>query len=141
MPRPTAVVTGASRGIGRAIALRLAPTHDIVAAARHEGELAALAAEIRAQGGACTPVVVDLAKPDDVARAFAGMSADVLVNNAGVMRQKPFLELTPDDWHAMVDVNLNALYHVTRAFLPEMVERRRGHVLIIGSIAGRSAFV
>jgi len=141
MPRPTAIVTGASRGIGRAIALRLASTHDIIAAARHEDELQSLAREIQAKGGICTPVVVDLRKPDDVARAFAGMSADVVVNNAGVMRQKPFLELTPDEWHMMVDVNVNALYHVTRAFLPGMVARKRGHVLIIGSIAGRSAFV
>jgi NADP-dependent 3-hydroxy acid dehydrogenase YdfG len=141
MPRPIAVVTGASRGIGRAIALRLAPVYEIIAAARDEGALASLTAEIRGKGGVCTPVAVDLRKPDDIGRAFDGMRADVLVNNAGVMRQKPFLELTPDDWHAMVDVNLNALYHVTRAFLPGMMERRRGHVLIVGSISGRSAYV
>ena len=140
MPRPTAIVTGASRGIGRAIALRLAPEYDIIAAARHRAELESLAAEIQRKGGQCQPVVVDVSKPDDVARAFAGLSADVVINNAGVMRQKPFLELTPEEWHAMVDVNFNALYHVTRAFLPGMVERKRGHVLIIGSIAGRSAF-
>jgi NADP-dependent 3-hydroxy acid dehydrogenase YdfG len=63
-----------------------------------------------------------------------------LVNNAGVMTKKPFLELTPHEWHEMVDVNLNALYHATRAVLPGMVRRGSGHVVIIGSIAGRSAF-
>jgi NADP-dependent 3-hydroxy acid dehydrogenase YdfG len=141
MPNQTAVITGASRGIGRAIAHRLASDHDIIAAARSRDELDTLTAEIAAAGGHCTPVVVDVSDPSDVARAFRDVSADVLVNNAGVMYQKPFLELTPDEWRRMVDVNLNALYHVTRALLPGMVERRHGHVLIIGSIASRSAFV
>jgi 3-oxoacyl-[acyl-carrier protein] reductase len=54
---------------------------------------------------------------------------------------KPLLDLAPDEWRSMVDVNFNALYHVTRAVLPGMVQRRRGHVVNIGSIAGRSAFV
>jgi len=141
MPKPTALVTGASRGIGRATALRLSNDYDIVATARSAGELDHLRREIEQKGGKCTAITLDLTQPDDVARALRGVSADVLVNNAGVMSQKPFLELTPDEWHRMVDVNFNALYHVTRAVLPGMVERRRGHVVIIGSIAGRSAFV
>jgi len=141
MPRPVAIITGASRGIGRATALRLSNDYDIVAAARSEQELEALRREIVDKGGKCKPIVVDLERPDDIARAFQGLSADVLVNNAGVMTQKPFLELTAEEWHRMVDVNLNALFHVTRAVLPGMVERRRGHVVIIGSISGRSAFV
>ena len=140
-PKPTAVITGASRGIGRAIALRLANDYDIVAAARSAEELDSLQREIAGAGGRCTSLPVDLTKPDDVARAFRGLDADVLVNNAGVMSQKPLLELTSEEWHRMVDVNLNALYHVTRAVLPGMVARRRGHVVIIGSIAGRSASV
>ena len=139
--RPTALVTGASRGIGRAIALRLAATHDVVAAARSADDLATLAAEIGARGGRCKPVAVDVADPAAVAAALRGREVDVLVNNAGVGTLKPLLELTPDEWHAMVDVNLNALYHVTRALLPGMVARGRGHVVIVGSIAGRSAFV
>ena len=140
MPRPTAIVTGASRGIGRAIALRLAQEFDIVAAARSEPALESLAGEIRKGGGRCTPLPVDLTRPDAVAAAFGGLTADVLVNNAGVGIIKPLLETTPDEWQRQVDVNLNALYHVTRAVLPGMVERKRGHVVIIGSIAGRSAF-
>jgi 3-oxoacyl-[acyl-carrier protein] reductase len=54
---------------------------------------------------------------------------------------KPFAELAPEDWHRMVDVNVNALFHVTRAVLPGMIARRRGHICTIGSIASRSAFV
>ena len=72
MPRPTAVVTGASRGIGRAVALRLAPEHDIVAAARSAADLESLAGEIRHAGGRCTPLVVDVADPGAVTAAFAG---------------------------------------------------------------------
>jgi len=53
---------------------------------------------------------------------------------------KPFMELAPDEWHRMIDINVNALYHVTRAVLPAMVERGHGHVCTIGSIAGRSAY-
>jgi 3-hydroxy acid dehydrogenase/malonic semialdehyde reductase len=139
--RRTAVVTGASRGIGRAIAKRLAGDYDIVATARDHRALEALATEISGAGGSCTPVAVDLTNPPAVAAALAGVQADVLVNNAGVMTKKPFMELTPPEWHEMVDVNLNALYHVTRAVLPGMVARGSGHVVIIGSIAGRSAFV
>jgi 3-oxoacyl-[acyl-carrier protein] reductase len=54
---------------------------------------------------------------------------------------KPMLELTPEEWHRIVDVNFSALFHVTRAVLPGMIERRRGHVVIVGSISGRSAFI
>ncbi|MDB4906483.1 MAG: short-chain dehydrogenase/reductase [Gemmatimonadetes bacterium] len=137
----TALVTGASRGIGRACALRLARDgHHVIAAARHAGELALLAEEVRALGGSCDPLVLDVTDAAAVAHLLAGREVDVLVNNAGVGIMKPFVELSPDEWNRMVDVNVNAIFHVTRAVLPGMLERERGHVVIIGSIAGRSAF-
>ncbi len=139
--RRAAVVTGASRGIGRAIAKRLSRDYHVVATARSRGALDALAAEIAGEGGTCTPLAVDLRDESAVAAALGSLQADVLVNNAGVVTKKPFLELTAAEWHEMVDVNLNALYHATRAVLPGMVARGSGHVVIIGSIAGRSAFV
>ena len=139
-PRATAVITGASRGIGRAIARRLAPSFDIVAVARHEPALRELAAEIQSIGGACTPVAADVTDLAAVSRALSGVAADVLVNNAGVGIMKPFLDTTPDEWRAQVDTNLNALYYVTRALLPGMVARGRGHIIVIGSITGRTAF-
>ena len=138
---PTALITGASRGIGRAIARRLAASHEIVAVARSEPELDALADQITAAGGRCRSIALDVADADAVSTALAGLEADVVVNNAGVGVLKPFLELPLDEWRRMVDVNFSALYHVTRAVLPGMVSRERGHVVIIGSIAGRSAFV
>jgi NADP-dependent 3-hydroxy acid dehydrogenase YdfG len=141
MTRPFAVVTGASRGIGRAIALRLAPTHDVLAMARSRAELESLASEIASRGGDCRIAVVDLREAEAIAAALEGVDADVVVNNAGLGPMKPLVELTAEEWQTMVDVNFNALFHVTRAVLPGMIGRRRGHVVVIGSIAGRSAFV
>ncbi len=139
--RPTALVTGASRGIGRAIALRLSDTHDVVAVARSTTDLDTLVAEVAGRGGRCRSIALDVTDGGAVAAALGTIDVDVLVNNAGVGTLKPFLELTADEWHRMIDVNVNALYHVTRAVLPGMVARERGDVVTIGSIAGRSAFV
>ena len=141
MPKPVAIVTGASRGIGRATALRLSRDYDIVAVSRSEDELEGLAQEIEARGGSCRPRTVDVTKPDAVAAALAGVDAQVLVNNAGIGVMKPFMELTRDDWTRMVDVNFNSLFDVTRAVLPSMIARQSGHVVFIGSISGRSAYV
>ena len=141
MPKPIAVVTGASRGIGRATALKLSANYEIVAIARSGDELESLVREIEQRGGSCHARAIDITEPDAVAGALSGIEAQVLVNNAGVGVMKPFLELTREEWHQMVDVNLNALYDVTRAVLPGMVARRSGHVVVIGSISGRSAYV
>ena len=135
---PTALITGASKGIGRAIALRLAPQYDIVALARSEDQLRSLGAEIAAKGGRCTAIGVDLRDPAAIATALQGVSADVLVNNAGVLRRKPFIDLTPDEWNEMMDVNVNAIYHVTHAVLPGMIAKGAGHIINVSSIAGRS---
>ena len=139
--RPVALVTGASRGIGRAIAARLAPTHDLVLTARDAARLGDVAASCEAAGARVRTMAVDVRDGVAAGAAFAGLEIDVLVNNAGVAVLKPFLELTPDEWHRQVDVNVHALYHVTRAVLPGMVQRGRGHVCIIGSTAGRNTFV
>jgi NADP-dependent 3-hydroxy acid dehydrogenase YdfG len=138
--RPVAVVTGASRGIGHAIALRLSPQYRIVALARDGDRLRALASQIAAKGGVCDAVTVDLRRRASIDAALAGVSADVVVNNAGVITKKPITRMTPAEWHEMMDVNVNAVYHVTRNLLPAMIERRRGHIVNIASIAGRSAF-
>jgi 3-oxoacyl-[acyl-carrier protein] reductase len=138
--RRTAIVTGASRGIGRAIAVRLAREFEVLALARDAERLDQLSREISASGGSCRPVVVDLSKPAAIDRALDGIEADVLVNNAGVITKKPLTKMTPDEWHEMMDVNVNAIYHATRKLLPGMIERRRGHIVNIASIAGRSAF-
>jgi short-subunit dehydrogenase len=139
--KPIALITGASRGIGRSTALRLAKEYDIIALARTAPDLESLKTEIEKMGSSCRTIVVDLADHDATDRALAGVQCDVLVNNAGVGPMKPFLSLTRDEWHRIVDVNFNSMFHVTRAVLPGMIERRRGHIVVVGSIAGRSAFV
>jgi short-subunit dehydrogenase len=139
MSKPTAVVTGASRGIGRATALRLASDYDVVAVARSAGQLDTLANEIGAAGGSCRVVPMDITEPHAVS-SLANIEAEVLVNNAGVGVLRPLLELTRDEWMRMVDLNFNALFDVTRALAPGMVKRRSGHIVIIGSITGRSPF-
>jgi len=141
MAKPIAVVTGASRGIGRAIAKRLAAEYDIVAAARSADQLESLSREIAAEGGSCRPVPIDITDPAAVEASLGGIDAQVLVNNAGMGVLKPLLELTRDQWIEMVDLNFNALFDVTRAVVPAMVARRSGHVVVIGSIAGRSPSV
>ena len=139
--RPVAVVTGASRGIGRAIARKLTETHDIVAVARSEGELRSLAEEIQRRGGACAVAPADVTDPEAVERALGAVEAAVLVNNAGVGVIKPLLELSTEEWRRVVDVNFNALFYVTRTLLPGMIRRGGGDVVNIGSLAGRNSFV
>lgn len=140
MAKPIAVVTGASRGIGRAVAKRLAPEYDVVAVARSADQLESLVKEIEAAGGACRPIPIDLTDHRAVESSLAGVDAHVLVNNAGMGVLKPLLELTREQWMHMVDLNVNALYDVTRAIAPAMVARRSGHIIVIGSITGRSPF-
>jgi 3-oxoacyl-[acyl-carrier protein] reductase len=138
MAKPIAVVTGASRGIGRAIAKRLAAEYDIVAAARSADHLESLSREIVAAGGSCRSVPIDITDPAAVEASLGGIDAQVLVNNAGMGVLKPLLELTREQWIEMVDLNFNALFDVTRAVVPAMVARRSGHVVVMGSITGRS---
>lgn len=138
--RPIAIVTGASRGIGRAVAVTLGQTHEVMAVARDANRLDALCRDVEMAGGTCRPVVLDLTRPADIERALRDVSADVVVNNAGVITKKPLLSLTPDEWAGMMAVNVSALFHVTRQVLPGMIERRHGHIVNIASIAGRSAF-
>jgi NADP-dependent 3-hydroxy acid dehydrogenase YdfG len=140
-PAQSVLVTGASRGIGRAIALRFAREGwEVVAVARRQAELDALSAEIASGGGRCRTIALDVADAKAVAAALAGIEVDALVNNAGVGILKPFVELTPEEWQRMLDVNVSALFHVTRAVLPGMFARKRGHVCTIGSVGGRTVF-
>ena len=128
----TALVTGASTGMGRATVLKLVE-HGITvhAVARDEARLTALAEETGA-----IPHAVDLADVGDIESSLGGLEIDILVNNAGVSRQGNVLSSTREDLDDMVDVNVRAVLQLIRLFLPGMVERDRGHIVNISSIAG-----
>ncbi len=133
-------VTGASAGFGAAIARRFVQAgHRVVATARRLDRLQALADEL---GEALLPLELDVrdraaveAVPGALPPGFAEI--DLLVNNAGLaLGLEPAHQASLDDWQAMIDTNCTGLVQVTRALLPGMVERRRGHVINIGSTAG-----
>ncbi len=134
------LVTGASAGFGVAIARRFARDGArVIAAARRLDKLDALRAEL---GASVLPLVLDVRDRDAVTQAIAGLPADfaaidVLVNNAGLaLGTQPAHLCNLDDWDAMVDTNVKGLIYMTRAVLPGMVERNRGHIINIGSTAG-----
>ncbi|MEO8622873.1 MAG: SDR family NAD(P)-dependent oxidoreductase [bacterium] len=136
-----ALVTGASRGIGRAVCLRLARDgYEIIAVARDAAHLEALCAEVAKAKGKCRALRLDLTDSARIDAAMHGLHVDVLVNNAGIGVIKPLVELTVPEWDRMINLNVNALFHVTRAVLPGMLARGFGHVCTIGSIGGRSAY-
>jgi short-subunit dehydrogenase len=142
MTRPVALVTGASAGIGRELARRFARGgHDLVLSARRADELRALAGELTAQHGvAARAIPADLADPAAPQRLYdetasAGLTVDVLVNNAGFGVYGPFAQADPGRLMAMLQVNVVALTHLTRLFVPGMVTRGRGRVLNVASTA------
>jgi short-subunit dehydrogenase len=139
------VVTGASSGLGEAIALRFARAGSrVVLAARRLERLEALAERIRARGGDAEPVCCDVTEADDIAALHARTigafgRCDVLVNNAGIPGGGRFTEVTAERIERVVRVDLLAVLLVTKAFLPPMIERGAGHVVNVASLAGRIA--
>jgi 3-hydroxy acid dehydrogenase / malonic semialdehyde reductase len=133
-------VTGASSGFGAAVARRFAAGGArVVAAARRSDRLKDLAADL---GDLVLPVILDVRNRAAVAEVVAALpeefaEVDVLVNNAGLaLGQHPAQEADLDDWDQMIDTNCKGLVYCTRAILPGMVGRRRGHVINLGSVAG-----
>jgi NADP-dependent 3-hydroxy acid dehydrogenase YdfG len=137
-----AVVTGASSGIGRATAHRLADAGASVAvAARREERLADLADEIRDAGGEAVPVPTDVTDEDAVAALVTTAaerfgSLDVVVSNAGLSREGPVEELPTSDYRAMMDVNVDGTFFLARAALPHLRESA-GAFVVVGSFAGK----
>jgi 3-oxoacyl-[acyl-carrier protein] reductase len=137
-----AIVTGASRSIGRAIGWRWrARAREVVAAARGD-HAAAVAAEITAAGGQAVAVPVDVTDAALVAAMVAGTlerfgRVDVLVNNAGITRDQLMLRMKPEDWDAVVRTNLTAAFTCTQAVLRPMIRQRGGRIISIGSVVVR----
>lgn len=144
MSNKWALVTGATSGIGKATALTLLQNGwGVHAWARRRDRLDALVGEAGAWSGQLQTLEVDVADPGSLEHAFVGLGArageiDVLVNNAGLaLGTDKAHEGKLEDWDQMIDVNVKGLLHVTRAMLPHFVRNKRGHVVNIGSVAGR----
>jgi acetoacetyl-CoA reductase/3-oxoacyl-[acyl-carrier protein] reductase len=139
-----ALVTGATRGIGRAIALELVRRGANVALNfRADVKHAESAAdEIRELGGECMLVQGDVAKKGEAARIVKEVldkwqRLDILVNNAGITRDRSMRKMTDDDWSAVINVNLNGTFYCTSAALPAMVNQRFGRIINISSVVGQ----
>jgi hypothetical protein len=136
-----ALITGASSGIGAALARELAGRGaKLILTARRRDRLDALAAELSAKGTETRIVVADLMDPAAPQQIFdategAGLVVDVLVNNAGLGQFGAFVTSNPDQEFSMVRVNCEAVVRLSRLFLPRMVERRRGWMLVVASAA------
>ena len=134
----TALITGASSGIGLDLAhLFAADGHDVVLVARSEDKLRALGKELEAKHGiTATVIVADLAKPDAPQQiSVIAPPVDVLVNNAGYGTSGKFAETDLRAELDMIQVNVSALTHLTKLFLPQMLERKRGRILNVASTA------
>jgi NADP-dependent 3-hydroxy acid dehydrogenase YdfG len=147
LPFRTVLITGASSGIGAACAAAFARAGSrLILAARRRDRLGALARELGAKNTAVHLLTLDVREPDAVAAAIRSLPAewaevDVLLNNAGLSRGLAKLhEGLVSDWEEMIDTNVKGLLYVTRAVLPGMVERGRGHVINLGSIAGHESY-
>ena len=138
-----ALITGATSGIGRATALRLAKEgYAVTATGRRAERLAALKAEIEAAGGRCTTLAFDVRSEEEVCRNLEPLErVDLLVNNAGLAAGLEHIDQGDTrDWDAMIDTNVKGLLYVTRVIAPKMVAAGGGHIFNIGSIAGTEAY-
>lgn len=138
----TALVTGASQGIGEAIARRLAADGlRVVLAARNHDKLAALAGELAAAGGEALAFTLDVADPQAVSARLGELpeewsEVDVVVNNAGITADNLFARMTLDEWQRVLTTNLTGAYAVTRALVRGMIRRRWGRVISVSSVVG-----
>lgn len=137
-----ALVTGASSGIGRHIALTMAAAGaDVVVAARRRDRLDGVRGEIEALGGHALAVELDVTDRNSVERAFEtaqaeGGDIDILVNNAGIADTAPFLDMTEEAWRSVVDTNLTGVWRVAQVAARAMAVRKRGSIINISSALG-----
>lgn len=138
-----ALITGAGRGIGRALAIALAQEGvNVGLIARTEADLQNVAEELKTFNVHVAVATADVASIDSVNTAVAKVKTDlgaidILINNAGISSFGSFMELEPARWEEIVKVNLFGAYYVTRAVLPEMIDRKTGDIVNISSTAGQ----
>ncbi|MBW3565785.1 MAG: 3-oxoacyl-[acyl-carrier-protein] reductase [Acidobacteria bacterium] len=137
----TALVTGASRGIGEAIALRLGEAGaNVLCAARTIDAVKKVAESIRGAGGKASGVELDISADDAQAKVEKlieeNTSIDILVNNAGVTADNLFLRMTAEQWDQVMDVNVDSLFSITQAVVKKMIRTRWGRIINISSVVG-----
>lgn len=138
-----AVVTGGNRGIGRGIAEALAREGMVVAVTARDPAAATRAAQ--ELGGGARGYACDVRQQAQVAALFAAVErdlggVDVLVNNAGIGLFAPVADMSLDDWHAVIETNVNGVFYCTREAIPRMRKRGGGYIFNVSSLAGRNAF-
>ena len=144
MQNRVALVTGASRGIGKACALALSAAGARVAlAARQRDKLEEVAAQIRARSGEAYVVELDLASDDSIKSAFSSTARefgriDILVNNAGITRDNLALRMKKDDWDAVLETNLTGAFRAIQQVLQGMMRERWGRIVNISSVVGEA---
>lgn len=140
MERKHAIITGASRGIGRAIAAGLAGKgYDLtITCVKNEDKLTELADELQKDHGInCNTFVGDLSVPENADRLYEGISdLDVLVNNAGISYVGLLQDMTPDEWNRVIGVNLNSAFYCSRLAIPLMLKKKDGCIINVSSIWG-----
>jgi 3-oxoacyl-(acyl-carrier-protein) reductase len=141
----TALVTGASRGLGRSIALKLAEEGALVALNYRTGEVEAVrvASEIASRGGTTLLIRADVSKKEEARAMVAKVieqwgHLDILVNNAGITRDKSLKKLTDDDWTEVINSNLNSVYYCTSAAMKAMCDQKFGRIVNISSFVGQA---
>lgn len=144
MSKQVAIVTGASRGIGRAIALALASTgvNVVVNYARSQDAADQVVAEIHHQGGTAIALGADVSKAEQVESLVTTViekwgQVDILVNNAGITKDTLLLRMSLEDWQSVIDLNLTGVFLCTRQVSKLMLKQRRGRIINIASVAGQ----
>lgn len=138
-----ALVTGASRGIGRAIARQLASRGALVVAGARGEHAQAAVDDIRAAGGRAEAIALDVTERTTIDAAVAGVverhaRLDILVSNAGIARDQLLLRMKREDWDAVLETNLTAAFALTQAALKPMIRQRGGRIICISSVVGQS---
>ena len=133
-----ALITGATSGIGRATALRLAAEgYDIIATGRRSERLESLRREIEAAGGRCTTLAFDVRSEEEVRRNLSPLeNIDLLVNNAGITRDALVLSMKEEDFEKVIDTNLNSAFYMIKNTYHQFMKRRSGRIINISSISG-----
>ena len=141
----TAVITGASSGVGKSLAIQLSDAgYRVVLAARSEDKLNAIAEEIQSKGGNSLVVLTDVSQPEQINnlkdRALEYGDVSVVINNAGLGKFSKVEDVAIEDWDRQLDVNLRASFLVSQAFIPGMKQRLNGILVFMNSVAGKKGY-